>query len=581
MRIFGALAQAMCVSAFVCLNPAFAGELSDAAFEERVTAPAVSGVNGKLSFGYLGLDIDPQSNGFANISEEGFFSEASVTVPIGERFGVQLDATYGDLGGNLDLQYYGVGGHVFWRDPNKALLGLYTHYKKYGDYLENYQIAAEGEIYLDRVSLEFLAGIDGINTAFEDDTTFVGEGVIAYYPTDDIRLSAGIRRSFETTSVILGAEALAHGNGYSSSLFVDASLDDQVASVSAGLRIYFGSKNKSLIRRHREDDPKIHLHGNSNYFGECFNRAFAGNSNRSGNITGFSLNQCRFDVADNDAGDGIDPVSTGSVEPAPVPVPAPAPSPEPTPTPTPEPTPEPAPEPVPAPIPTPEPQPAPAPTPEPAPSPEPTPTPTPEPTPEPSPEPAPAPIPAPQPQPAPAPTPEPAPSPEPSPTPTPEPTPEPSPEPAPVPTPAPQPQPAPAPTPEPVPSPEPTPTPAPEPSPEPAPDPAPVPVPAPAPSPEPTPTPTPEPTPEPAPEPVPAPIPTPEPQPAPEPAPAPEPILEPEPTPSVEPITDPVEPTTSTDPTDPGVPEVTIDDGFSTDDPFEEAGGLPIIELLF
>ena len=42
------------------------------------------------------------------------------------------------------------------------------------------------------------------------------------------------------------------------SLTVDGQLgEDGYTSVMAGLSLYFGGEDKSLIRRHREDDPRL------------------------------------------------------------------------------------------------------------------------------------------------------------------------------------------------------------------------------------------------------------------------------------------------------------------------------------
>jgi hypothetical protein len=44
------------------------------------------------------------------------------------------------------------------------------------------------------------------------------------------------------------------------SLTVDGQLgEDGYTSAMAGLSLYFGGEDKSLIRRHREDDPSLHF----------------------------------------------------------------------------------------------------------------------------------------------------------------------------------------------------------------------------------------------------------------------------------------------------------------------------------
>ena len=76
--------------------------------------PAVSGINGNISIEGGALDKD----GFGALS-------GSVSLPIGQRFGLQLDGSVG----LLDDEFYGsAGGHLFWRDPAYAFLGIYGSY---------------------------------------------------------------------------------------------------------------------------------------------------------------------------------------------------------------------------------------------------------------------------------------------------------------------------------------------------------------------------------------------------------------------------------------------------------------------
>ena len=48
--------------------------------------------------------------------------------------------------------------------------------------------------------------------------------------------------------------------GIPASITVEGRLgEDGFTSVMAGLSLYFGGEDKSLIRRHREDDPRLHF----------------------------------------------------------------------------------------------------------------------------------------------------------------------------------------------------------------------------------------------------------------------------------------------------------------------------------
>ena len=75
---------------------------------------AVDGVNGKLA----GL-----GGSFANNSLYGAIG--SLSTPLGCGYGLQIDAT----AASFDGRFLGaIGGHLFWRDPSRGLLGLYGSY---------------------------------------------------------------------------------------------------------------------------------------------------------------------------------------------------------------------------------------------------------------------------------------------------------------------------------------------------------------------------------------------------------------------------------------------------------------------
>ncbi|WP_321344506.1 hypothetical protein [Breoghania sp.] len=190
---------------------------------------------------------------FGAVNDEGAATlSGSFVTPLGHSFGLQLDGSVGSTDGNAS---YGIGAHAFWRDPSQALLGVYASYSGFdGERDVNLGlVAAEGEAYFGRVSLEGLVGFDyGYG-----DTDLFGSATVGFYPLDDLRLYGGylnvVGRSFAT----LGAEwqpGLAAAPN--ASLFADGLVgEDDAWSVMGGVRFYLGKEHKSLIRRHREDDP--------------------------------------------------------------------------------------------------------------------------------------------------------------------------------------------------------------------------------------------------------------------------------------------------------------------------------------
>jgi opacity protein-like surface antigen len=238
---------------------ALGGSASAADVQETpmdVTKPAVSGFNGKLEFGYLHLNADGSDDG------DGAYGVGSFSMPVAERFGIQIDAGLAKVDTNADFTIGGVGAHAFWRNPDVALLGGYAHYVRASSDIGSanaFRLGGEGELYLDRFSVEGFAGADIVDGSNDNDAFFTGNLIAAFYPTDNIRVHAGVSHSFEETFGRVGAEAMLPFAANNVALFGDARIGDDVQDYRVGLKLYFGESGKSLIARHREDDPKEQL----------------------------------------------------------------------------------------------------------------------------------------------------------------------------------------------------------------------------------------------------------------------------------------------------------------------------------
>lgn len=225
-------------------------------FNERFEGPkpAVSGINGKIEFGYLYLDVPGGS-------ADAFYGIGSLSAPIGHSFGLQIDAGIGRADTNPDITIGGVGAHGFWRDPDKGLVGLYGHYVRASGAGSGsvWRIGAEAEAYLDRISLEAFAGADIARGGGSSRTFFTGDLVAAFYATDNFRIHAGIGHAFDETYGRVGAEAMLPFGANNVALFGDGSFNGDTQTYRVGLRVYFGESGKSLKARHREDDPRTRL----------------------------------------------------------------------------------------------------------------------------------------------------------------------------------------------------------------------------------------------------------------------------------------------------------------------------------
>ncbi len=240
MRKFHVLMGSVAACATAAYLPASAAD-----FNSFESACAVSRQNGKVEG--AGGFIDNNNN------DDGGRVHAlgSWTFPIECQYGFQIDAGIGDLAGSTAG---GVAGHLFTRDPNSHLLGLYGQWGAVGSQ-DIWRVGVEAEYYHGNISFEALTGVEDSDRT---STTLFGAFDVAYYANDNLRLSIGYHRFVEVDAVAAGVEWQPQDwhFGRPVSLFVNGGVgDNDYATLYGGLRIYFGDHDKSLIRRHREDDP--------------------------------------------------------------------------------------------------------------------------------------------------------------------------------------------------------------------------------------------------------------------------------------------------------------------------------------
>lgn len=223
---------------------AFGGSAFAADVVEEPTC-AVSAFNGKVEAAGGYADKKDESGDFA------WQAGGSLSFPLGCMFGLQLDAGVSD---KLDDTQYGGIAHLFMRDPESYLIGV-TGGVIDGEHATLYPVGPEVELYLGNFSLEAWGGY--LNIDGEDDSKDTGFVIAdaAFYLTDDFRVSVGGK-------IVDDYEGLRAGFEYQ---FADTPLsvytnaeygDDDYLTVLGGLKFYFGGEDKTLIRRHREDDPR-------------------------------------------------------------------------------------------------------------------------------------------------------------------------------------------------------------------------------------------------------------------------------------------------------------------------------------
>jgi hypothetical protein len=225
--------------------------------------PAVDGINAKIAgFG-----------GGANHTSGLYGATGSLSLPLAQQWGLQIDGAIG----SLDNSGFSRGaGHWFWRDPSVGLVGAYGSYSHWngtgastipaiGVNIGRY--AAEGEYYWNRWNFHALAGYETVRLSVPNVAGLAGllsipdrffDSVSAsYYATDNFKLSIGHLYTIGRHGLTLGSEyGVALGGGRMASLFAAALLaEGGHNAVLGGLRLYFGQRDKTLIDRHRQDDP--------------------------------------------------------------------------------------------------------------------------------------------------------------------------------------------------------------------------------------------------------------------------------------------------------------------------------------
>ncbi|GLK67893.1 hypothetical protein [Hansschlegelia plantiphila] len=234
-------------------EPAFAADL---AIVEPALKPAVDAVNGKLE-GFGGW-ADGRFGRKGDFSGGGL---GSVTFPLGPTLGAQFDG----LAAIQDGDFVGGGAaHLFTRDPDRYLLGVYGSAVGFENRAGawNGKIGVEGEAYFDRLTISGVAGYEhvwGGSNSFERirrGGSFFDYVDVSYYLTDDWKVSVGHRYTGRRNAAAFGTEFRLPFQGLDVSAFAEGRVGEHdYKAVWAGLKFYFGSTPKSLIARHRESDP--------------------------------------------------------------------------------------------------------------------------------------------------------------------------------------------------------------------------------------------------------------------------------------------------------------------------------------
>jgi hypothetical protein len=266
------VAQAI-VPALACVLAAMPASLAD---------PAVDGVNGKLTALGGAIAAGGDEGGVGGLA-------GSLTLPTAHAFGAQIDGAWARV---AEEDFANAGLHLFWRNPNVGLLGVYGGYAHLTDQggQDLGRAGLEAQYFAGRLTLDTAAGI-----LWGDlDEQAYGRARLDYYPLDDLKLSAGFAyedRGFGTVAV---EYQLAATPQTGASIFADTSINDaDHYAVMGGVKVYFGEQ-RSLIDRHRRQDPDGYAGqdlGSTQQAAANAARITAANASGSGGASG---TQCPF-----------------------------------------------------------------------------------------------------------------------------------------------------------------------------------------------------------------------------------------------------------------------------------------------
>lgn len=212
----------------------------------RAEQPAVAEPNLKVS-GQFGNVIDDYS----------WQVQGQFTAPLGQSFGLQIEGGGGAVDGH---DYMGAAGHLFMRDPDAYMLGVFGGYAESSDFgIDVTRVGAEGEYYFSALTISATAGYQ-FSSAIGDGA--FGSIDLRWYVTNNFVVSGGGmldndrgygKASMEWQPGFAALPGLAFNvNGVVG--------EDDYHSIMGGLTYYFGVP-ASLKDRHRKYDPDSALFG--------------------------------------------------------------------------------------------------------------------------------------------------------------------------------------------------------------------------------------------------------------------------------------------------------------------------------
>ena len=174
------------------------------------------------------------------------------TAPLGHSFGVQLDGALGQSG---ERGQGGLGGHVFWRDPNQAMVGLTTMWSRVGAW-NIFRHGLEAEAYLDDYTLSSSAGIQRGDANKGTSSSGYGGLALSWYSRDDLKLALG-GAGFSNSRTAYSTIEWKPDDSIPWTMFGVTGVGNTGPGFALlGMRYTFGNTGTSLKDRDRHGDPE-------------------------------------------------------------------------------------------------------------------------------------------------------------------------------------------------------------------------------------------------------------------------------------------------------------------------------------
>jgi len=200
--------------------------------------------------------IEAEGGSYINPTASQYAVGASFAAPLSDTLGLQVDAAAHN---RTNAATSGAAIHLFTRDPDAYLAGAAAGYVT-TNAANLFAVGPEIEFYADKLTIEAWAGwanMDYTSALRTDKNGFFVLADIAFYATDNTRISVGGGTILDTETVKLAIEHAFEETPVPFSLTGKIAWDEGFGTrATIGFKSYFGENDKSLIARHRQDDPR-------------------------------------------------------------------------------------------------------------------------------------------------------------------------------------------------------------------------------------------------------------------------------------------------------------------------------------